>query len=72
MGPYIVDFLCERHHLVVELDGDTDAFQKAYDARRDTFIASLGYRVMRFGNRDILNELEGVLAMIGRACGKVE
>lgn len=64
IGPFIVDFLCERHHLVVELDGDTHAHQQAYDRFRDEYLNRCGYRVVRFSNRDVRDNLEGVLESI--------
>ena len=70
IGCYVADFLCERHNLVVELDGDTHAFQVDYDRRRDMYFANVGYRVLRFTNRDVLQNIEGVLTVIAEACGK--
>jgi very-short-patch-repair endonuclease len=51
LGPYVVDFLCLRHRLVVEADGpfhDPD-----HDRRRDEWLAASGFRVMRFSNGQI-------------------
>ncbi len=61
---YIVDFVCLEKKLVVELDGGQHADQKAYDARRSRILEKNGFKVIRFWNNDVLNNLEGVLEMI--------
>jgi very-short-patch-repair endonuclease len=68
IGPYIADFACRTPvMLVVELDGDTHAAQEEYDAARTRFLESRGYRVLRFTNRDVFENLEGVLTAIAAA-----
>jgi very-short-patch-repair endonuclease len=64
IGPYIVDFYCAETSLVIEIDGDTHAEpnQTRKDALRDRYLKSLGLHVVRYGNNDILKNLEGVLA----------
>lgn len=65
IGPYIADFACRAPvMLVVELDGDTHGAQEDYDAARTRFLEAKGYRVMRFANRDVLQNIEGVLETI--------
>ena len=63
IGPYIVDFYCPEHSLVIEIDGDTHAEvnQIKKDAVRDQYLRSLGLHVVRYRNDDILKNLEGVL-----------
>ena len=68
VGPYIVDFLCIAHRLVVEADGSQHA-ESPRDAVRDGWLAREGYRILRFSNRDILTARESVLATIATACG---
>ena len=62
VGPYIVDFLCRRALLVVEVDGATHSTDEeiSHDERRTAFLASEGYRVLRVGNFDVRDNLEGV------------
>jgi very-short-patch-repair endonuclease len=60
---YIVDFACLRQRLIVEADGGQHAGNKA-DARRDAYLRSQGFRVLRFWNDDIFNNEEGVLTSI--------
>jgi very-short-patch-repair endonuclease len=59
IGPYIADFVCQSHRLVVEADGSQHA-ESAGDEKRDAFLRSAGYRVLRFWNNDILNNISGV------------
>lgn len=61
MGPFIVDFCCTELSLVVELDGDVHGFRETKDAARQTYLEEQGYRVVRFTNSDVLDNLPGVL-----------
>ncbi len=65
--PYIVDFVCLDAKLIIEADGGQHADQAAYDGRRTAKLESMGYRVMRFWNHEILGELPGVLEQIASA-----
>ena len=71
IGPYIVDFVCHSGKVIVELDGGQhfEADHLAKDARRDAYLAALGFRVMRFSNIDVLTNTTGVLEMIAAALG---
>ncbi len=66
IGPYIVDFVCRTRKLVIEADGDQHEISM-HDRRRDAFLRSQGYRVLRFWNEDIALQLDWVLAGIRRA-----
>ena len=57
----IVDFAANDPKLVVELDGDTHAGREAYDAARTRFLESKGYRVVRYTNVEVMQNLDGVL-----------
>jgi len=68
IGRYIVDFACRiPRMLVIEVDGDTHAAQKVYDSCRTAFLESKGYLVLRITNRDVQNNMEGVLSLIADA-----
>lgn len=70
-GPdYAADFAARSHKLVIELDGDSHAGREAYDAARTAFMESKGYKVIRFANRDVFDNPEGVARMILNAIGK--
>ena len=60
VGDYIVDFYCAGLQLVIEIDGDSHAETAEYDAVRTRFMGSLGLRVIRFSNDDVLRNIEGV------------
>jgi very-short-patch-repair endonuclease len=53
--------------IIVELDGSQHAEQSAYDARRDAFLRSKGFRVLRFWNNDVLTQTEVVLETVYEA-----
>jgi very-short-patch-repair endonuclease len=63
---YIVDFECRRRRLIVEIDGMQHGFDghSRRDASRDRTLNELGYRVMRFGNPEIDQNVDGVLEAI--------
>ena len=68
VGPYIVDFLCPAHRLVVEVDGGQHN-ESNYDSRRDAWLRTQGYQVLRFWNSDALTNIEGVGRRICLALG---
>src|SRR5438876_8163756 len=56
IGPFVVDFVCHAAGLVIEIDGGQH-FESEHlkrDARRDAFLKSKGYRVLRFNNHDVM------------------
>ena len=61
-GPYILDFVCYDHKLVIEVDGAHHATpnQQTHDQIRDSTLAALGFRTLRIPATDVLNNLEGV------------
>ena len=64
---YIVDFVARTPRLVIEVDGDTHAHQRAQDAQRTAVLLSLGYEVLRFTNAEVMSNLEGVCHSIAVA-----
>jgi very-short-patch-repair endonuclease len=72
IGPYVVDFVCPEHSLVIELDGESHIGRANYDQQRQAQLEATGYRVLRVGNDDVLNDLNAVLAVVLRACGIAE
>jgi very-short-patch-repair endonuclease len=58
-----------QHALVIELDGDSHIGRAEHDLERQSYLESEGDRVLRFGNDDVLNDLDTVLNAILQACG---
>ena len=63
IGPYYADFACHALRLVIELDGGQHA-GSADDEVRTDYLNSAGYRVLRFWNNDVLNNIDGVMQTI--------
>ena len=64
IGPFIADFCCMEHGLVVELDGSQHVEQEAADRRRSAFLTRQGYRVIRFWDNEVIEDIEAVLQRI--------
>jgi len=67
IGNYVVDFCAPRRKLIIELDGSQHLAQSEYDADRTAFLAAKGYRVLRFWNNEVMNNIENVLFAIDLA-----
>jgi len=67
IGLYICDFASLDGKLIVELDGSQHLKRTEYDDRRDSFLRSAGYRVLRFWNGDVQAELDAVVDTIFEA-----
>ena len=66
VGNFIVDFVCLEKLLVIEVDGDIHDYQKKEDFERTEFLKQKGFRVIRFRNEEILENLEKVMEKITR------
>jgi very-short-patch-repair endonuclease len=66
---FIVDFYCHQAQLIIEVDGSIHEYTAEEDAIRQEFLESLGLRVIRFSNADVLQNIEGVLVVIAEAIG---
>jgi very-short-patch-repair endonuclease len=65
IGPYVVDFVSFQHRPVIEVDGGQHGGEA--DIKRDDWLKSEGFRVLRFWNNDVLKHTELVLAEISKA-----
>lgn len=63
-GAYVADFLCFAGKLIVEVDGATHADSIEQDAARTRYFEAQGYRVLRFWNHEIMDNIDGVLTRI--------
>ena len=66
IGRYIVDFVCLKGRLVVELDGGQHQGSDDYDTARTIELNKLGFSVIRFWNSEVLSEMDGVKEAIIR------
>lgn len=66
LGSYYVDFVCIAAGLVIEIDGESHGTDLAVsnDALRDDYLSGRGFTVMRFSNRDVLTNAEGVFGVV--------
>ena len=70
VGNYIVDFCAPQAKLIIELDGSQHLEQQEYDAERTEFLESRGYRVLRFWNNDVMDDLDGAIIMVLEALAR--
>ena len=66
IGRYIVDFYCPECRLVIELDGERhfSITIDEYEAERTKFLEEQGLKIIRFDNKDLRENIDGVLQMI--------
>ena len=66
IGNYIVDFYCANEKLIVELDGQVhqNLAAEVRDQKRTEYLENMGFKVIRFENKIVLNHLEEVLLEI--------
>lgn len=69
LGPYILDFVCLEHGLVIEIDGGqhAQAAQQAHDQQRTAWLQQQGLRVLRFWNHEVVQQTNEVLAQLLQA-----
>ncbi len=66
IGSYIVDFYCNENKLIIEFDGEVhnNEEQQKHDSIRDKYLTSIGNKVLRFKNEELLNHPESVFEKI--------
>ncbi len=66
IGNYIVDFVCELQNLIIEIDGGqhNEPCNIKHDIERTEFLNSKGYKIIRFWNNEIEENIEGVCKII--------
>ena len=68
LGTFIVDFYCPAQRLVIELDGDIHRYKEAEDHARNELLEVKGYKVIRFWNNEVEENLDKVLEAIKESC----
>jgi len=66
-GDYILDFVCLEKRLIIEVDGGQHGERTKHDEIRSQNLARAGFRVLRFWNNEVLQEIEAVKERIWRA-----
>ena len=63
IGDYIVDFICKEAKIIIEIDGGqhNEPENIEYDKTRTEYLNNLGYKVIRFWNNEIYENIEGVV-----------
>jgi very-short-patch-repair endonuclease len=67
IGKYIIDFCSIKSKLAIELDGSQHLEQGEYDIQRTAYLGSQGYKLIRFRNDQVMNDIEGVILSIEAA-----
>lgn len=65
IGNYIVDFYCAEKATVIEVDGSSHDDKQFEDKERDCYLNGLGLNVIRLLAKDVLENMEGVVAFLG-------
>ncbi|MER8504563.1 MULTISPECIES: endonuclease domain-containing protein [unclassified Mesorhizobium] len=62
IGPYIIDFACSTHSLIIEVDGsqhaDPESVQR--DEARSAYLNASGWTILRFWNDDVVRDIDNV------------
>jgi very-short-patch-repair endonuclease len=66
IGQYVVDFYCPLRKLVIEIDGNNHFTSegKRKDFVRDSYLRSLGIKILRFNNQEVVKDIDLVLDKI--------
>jgi leucyl-tRNA synthetase len=64
IADFIVDFVCLSKKLVIEVDGEIHDSQQEADAERTKVLNERGFKVIRFNNKEVLNNVDSVLNII--------
>jgi very-short-patch-repair endonuclease len=72
IGRYVCDFVCLEALVVIELDGSQHVVHAPYDANRDAFLRSNGFRVLRFWKGDVLRQTHSIVETIYEALHRPE
>ncbi|HSW94477.1 MAG TPA: endonuclease domain-containing protein [Gammaproteobacteria bacterium] len=68
MGKYIVDFVCHKIRVIIEVDGGQHNEQIEYDSERTRWLETQGYKVQRFWNNEVLQQIDNVMEVIWDLC----
>jgi very-short-patch-repair endonuclease len=71
---YIADFLCKELMLIIELDGIThdDEISKTRDLQREDQLTRIGFKIVRFTDQEVLNNMNGVITKLENTVKEIE
>ncbi len=64
IGQYVPDFCAIKAKLIIELDGSQHIDQDKYDEERTKYLEKKGYKILRFWNSQVMNDIDGVIREI--------
>jgi len=64
VGEYIVDFICRKLYLIIEIDGSTHNYRGADDYKKQKFLEELGYTLLRFTEGEVIFRIDDVVGDI--------
>ena len=68
----IVDFICRKLKLIIEIDGFSHTDKYYEDKKRDYTLSQLGYKVLRFSEKEVKNDLDNVIRVIEGEIKQIE
>ena len=71
-GDYIIDFVCLETKLAIEVDGGQHNTREAEDKVRTAYLERAGFRVLRFWNNEVMNDVNAVTEQIWQALRKID
>ncbi len=72
VGDYIIDFICRKLQLVIEIDGSTHNYRGADDYKKQKFLEELGFTIMRFSEGQVIYRIDDVVGEIYKSVEKLE
>jgi very-short-patch-repair endonuclease len=64
IGPFVVDYICFEEALVIELVAHEHALGLPADTQRKAFLESLGFRVLRLWDSEVMSDPRAALRHI--------
>jgi len=72
IGNYIVDFICRKLNLIVEIDGNSHLSKSEPDRIRQDYLEGLKYEILRFSEAEVVHKLDDVVEKISYAVESLE
>ena len=72
IADYIVDFICRKLNLIIEIDGNSHFSKSSSDRERHDYLENLGYTILRFSEAEVVHRLDDVVEKISYAVESLE